>query len=447
MINGQILFDLPEPLSEPKVIKNFFPDNIFERVKVAVNSLGIGPDGHSQYHPSIGRWESWITFDEDIESFCLQQARDLFNDQTLLKSYFFVARYQIVNGNIPLLWEHYDGNGTQTTIDVAIENTAKWNLNIEGTEFQHSKNDAIIYAGQQHLHSRPPYPTDDESLYCTAIFMHFTQPDHWFQKDKSIHAQYYADAHYRFFNKKRYFPIPDIPLNQQLCSCHDFSSITDKYSLIYKKTDEVDEPIDTSIISKIIHAPGIIEYAIKPESASILRGLIQNSSINLWEHAQVKHADSPSSVDYSTRNCYTRFLGARFTECHSNDPSLRVLNALEKISNYVVSDISAQYGIGELQGNSWQLLRYEKGVGFRNHVDDHQTYPRVLSLSVILNDDYSGGEFIFEHFGIEIEPKPGSIIAFNSGFPYMHRVNPIVHGIRYSAVKWFNHIGQSTKGV
>lgn len=208
----------------------------------------------------------------------------------------------------------------------------------------------------------------------------------------------------------------------------------------------IDQPINVSITSKIVHAPGINEYEFSSESAEILRRLIEDSSINLWVSAQVKHSDNPSTVDYSTRNCKARFIDSRLN-CHPDDPSMKILDALNGISTYVISDMSSQYGIGELQGNSWQLLKYEEGVGFKNHIDDSQAYPRVLSISVILNNNYEGGEFAFEHFGVEIKPKPGSIIAFSSSFVHMHRVNPIVRGVRYSAVKWFNHIGQSTKGV
>ena len=61
---------------------------------------------------------------------------------------------------------------------------------------------------------------------------------------------------------------------------------------------------------------------------------------------------------------------------------------------------------------------------------------RKISMSLILNDDYEGGEL--EIFG---QPKDyygqGSMIFFPSWM--LHRVTPVTKGIRYSLVMW--HIG------
>ena len=55
-------------------------------------------------------------------------------------------------------------------------------------------------------------------------------------------------------------------------------------------------------------------------------------------------------------------------------------------------------------------------------------------MSIILNDEYEGGEF--EFFAKDtILSKRGTIIVFPS---YMqHRVKPVTKGTRYSLVTWF----------
>ena len=63
-------------------------------------------------------------------------------------------------------------------------------------------------------------------------------------------------------------------------------------------------------------------------------------------------------------------------------------------------------------------------------------------MTVLLNDDYEGGEFQFATYNQEkctIDTakfnKTGSIIVFPSDME--HRVAPVTKGIRYSLVIWF----------
>ena len=106
---------------------------------------------------------------------------------------------------------------------------------------------------------------------------------------------------------------------------------------------------------------------------------------------------------------------------------------------------------------SMQITRYKKGGFYYFHKDgrgDHlSTYDkpdnefmhghvRKLSMTVLLNDNYEGGEFQFATYNKEkctIETpkfnKTGSIIVFPSDVE--HRVAPVTKGIRYSLVTWF----------
>jgi len=104
-----------------------------------------------------------------------------------------------------------------------------------------------------------------------------------------------------------------------------------------------------------------------------------------------------------------------------------------------------------------QISRYKKG-GFqafhRDGAGDHLSaydipnnkvmhgHVRKLSMTVLLNDDYEGGEFQFATYSKEeciiYTPefnKIGSIIMFPSYIE--HGVTPVTKGIRYSLVTWF----------
>ena len=86
--------------------------------------------------------------------------------------------------------------------------------------------------------------------------------------------------------------------------------------------------------------------------------------------------------------------------------------------------------------------RYKKGTNMANHVDhirsifdgNNKGIP-VISVVGLLNDNFIGGEFIFndEH---TIKLKQGDILLFPSNFIYKHRVDNIEEGVRYSFVSW-----------
>ena len=87
--------------------------------------------------------------------------------------------------------------------------------------------------------------------------------------------------------------------------------------------------------------------------------------------------------------------------------------------------------------SGYNLLRYEKNNFYHEHVDSFTEIPRTLSCSLILNDEFKGGEFSFFNNEIIYNLKKGSAIIFPSNFLYPHSVLPIISGTRYSIVTWF----------
>jgi PKHD-type hydroxylase len=105
-----------------------------------------------------------------------------------------------------------------------------------------------------------------------------------------------------------------------------------------------------------------------------------------------------------------------------------------------------------------QITRYKKNEFYSFHKDgrgDHLSvydmpdneflhgHVRKLSMTVLLNENYEGGEFQFATYNKEkceiTTPefnKIGSIVVFASDVE--HRVAPVTTGIRYSLVTWFS---------
>ena len=117
---------------------------------------------------------------------------------------------------------------------------------------------------------------------------------------------------------------------------------------------------------------------------------------------------------------------------------------------------SAGWNLNIKAAESMQITRYKKGGFYTFHKDgmaDHLSVydmpkntfmhgnVRKISMSIILNGNFSGGAFEFASYAKEkcnitsIEAKAGDIIFFPSGME--HRVAPVTKGVRYSLVNWF----------
>ena len=107
---------------------------------------------------------------------------------------------------------------------------------------------------------------------------------------------------------------------------------------------------------------------------------------------------------------------------------------------------------------SSQITRYKKGGfytwhrdGFNDHLSKYNEpgnafvhdKVRKLSMSILLNDSFEGGEFEVMSYnkGKSSVEKPfkshtqGDVIVFPSSLE--HRVAPVTKGVRYSLVTWF----------
>lgn len=87
--------------------------------------------------------------------------------------------------------------------------------------------------------------------------------------------------------------------------------------------------------------------------------------------------------------------------------------------------------------SGYDLLKYEKGGFYTEHVDLFTEIPRTISCSFILNNNFKGGEFSFFDNELIYTIKKGSAIMFPSNFLYPHSVLPVTEGTRYSIVTWF----------
>ena len=84
------------------------------------------------------------------------------------------------------------------------------------------------------------------------------------------------------------------------------------------------------------------------------------------------------------------------------------------------------------------IARFEEGRGMHKHFD--VTKPNDIATLIYLNDTYSGGEVFFPDHDISIKPEPGDLICFPDTPDFVHGVNPITSGTRYTTPRWFTRI-------
>ena len=115
----------------------------------------------------------------------------------------------------------------------------------------------------------------------------------------------------------------------------------------------------------------------------------------------------------------------------------------EKLFNIITDNLQKYLkkynSLGYIQiteDTGYMLLRYKTGDYVKKHVDTSSDQHRTLSCSLILNDDYEGGEISFFDGEIKLNLMKGDLLIFPSSFTYPHQVLPILSGIRYSIITW-----------
>ena len=107
------------------------------------------------------------------------------------------------------------------------------------------------------------------------------------------------------------------------------------------------------------------------------------------------------------------------------------------LKSYIQEIVFTNYDYDIKEVEDLQFALYNVGDFYGRHKDAGKSNKRILSVSIQLSDPskYEGGELIFD--SIEpIEKAQGTVIIFPSDL--YHQVTPIISGIRYSLVQWYN---------
>lgn len=99
--------------------------------------------------------------------------------------------------------------------------------------------------------------------------------------------------------------------------------------------------------------------------------------------------------------------------------------------------------------HNYRLMKYDIGQSVHNHVD--KTSFIYGSCSLILNDDYEGGVFSFFNGNHKLQLKKGQGVIFPADYFFVHQVEPVTKGCKYSINSFLGNISCITsrypKGV
>ena len=144
------------------------------------------------------------------------------------------------------------------------------------------------------------------------------------------------------------------------------------------------------------------------------------------------------NINKEIRNCTT--IGISLNEVIEKNKNIRKLldDKVFECTKKAIQKYNEKFKQAQISKDSgYQLLKYEKGGFYTQHVDSFTEIPRTISCSFTLNDNFKGGEFSFFNNTFMYSLKKGSAIMFPSNFLYPHSVLPVINGTRYSIVTWF----------
>jgi len=144
-----------------------------------------------------------------------------------------------------------------------------------------------------------------------------------------------------------------------------------------------------------------------------------------------------NGVNKNIRNCLTRSL----LEPKSLGEKI-CLNAVKEKIFHCVDHYKKKHSINIKKISQLDILKYdtnEHQAGYKFHEDfGLDCSERHLSISICLNNEYEGGEFVFDipEGKYTIPQNVGDAVIFPSNFMFPHQVNKVTKGTRYALIGW-----------
>lgn len=318
--------------------------------------------------------------------------------ETVLPTYCYSRVYK--KGDV--LAKHTDRDACEISLTVHLDGDKEWSIFVQDPknneiEVNLKQGDALLYLGCEAPHWRNSYDGD----FYSQVFLHYV---------RSMGEKAYA----YFDNKnKDFFKLTDNMDNNDIEIMEDMKFITKASSKLGDFIEVFENIIPENLCDEIIS---------------------QYSNDSSWESSKI----SNDIVDTTVRNC--KILSISSSETISKNQFIRksIDDKVFEIVSSVIDKVREQFPTLNISKDTgYGLLKYDTGGFYSQHTDSYTAEPRAISCSLILNDDYEGGEFAFFNRELIYKLKKGSVIAFPSNHLYPHEIMPITSGTRYSIITWF----------
>lgn len=189
-------------------------------------------------------------------------------------------------------------------------------------------------------------------------------------------------------------------------------------------------------INKYLLAPGITLYKSTKKEVNSILSLVEPAIGQMWKPSQGVNTKTYENEINQSRKCFDHPVS-------NNSFGLEkvLFNAVDNWIQPKIDEYVKDYNVENIIAGPYIFIKYQNNDKFDWHIDDGKKYPRTVSVSAYLNDDYTGGEIEFKHFNISYKPEAGDVIIFSSSYPYLHRVVPVIEGTRYAIVNWYRYDG------
>lgn len=156
---------------------------------------------------------------------------------------------------------------------------------------------------------------------------------------------------------------------------------------------------------------------------------------NEWSKASIT---KDRIVDDTSRNCSSIGISYEDVISRNYDTRLNLDQQLYQVVTNCIKQYISKFPNCNIESDTgYDLLQYKEGGFYTQHVDSFTQQFRSVSCSLLLNDDFEGGEFAFFDGEIVYKLNKGDVLMFPSNFMYPHEVKKVTSGTRYSIITWF----------
>lgn len=303
--------------------------------------------------------------------------------ETVLPTYCYSRVYK----EDDVLEKHTDRDACEISLTLHLDGDDEWEIYVETPSGKEvavnlNKGDALLYLGCIAPHWRNKF----KGNFYSQVFLHYVRSN--------------GEKSYTYFDKQK-----DI-LSYEKCEIKSSSKL-ESFIKVYENI--ISEDLCNLILS---------EY----------------SNSNEWAPTKIGDGD----VNKQVRNCEIINLSATETISKNTINRKEIDEKIFDAVSHIITDLKSKFSTITISEDSgYDLLKYDVGGFYTQHTDSFITHPRAISCSLILNDDYSGGEFAFFDRELVYKLKKGSVITFPSNHLYPHEIMPVTSGTRYSIITWF----------